>query len=417
MHTSPTLFLVRTCGMNETKAVAATLRDGIRSCLMPVYFLWTYYGSPQLNQLQYFVRRKLGVFRRTKTSLRNLRYLIVKQEVLAMLYCAPAEATSREILFSSLKHSGPVGLLSRAKAQMRIVKEHPSPECLLWRQIALAVKLDLSELESLKTRPFRDGARGHSTAPGDYAVDVTSLPYDAIDVVLSFDIAIPASITRAHPNILFIAAPPELGAPYFKSLSRKMDYGYDLLLTQRTRWNTPLRRHHLEASINFQYPGVYEEIVLEAGETVERDRIFVEAHCYNSLSDSERAALEAILPVETVSARTEDIIRALLRSKYFVQFTGRRLRGNALVEASAAGCLVLSNPSTVINRQFILPGTRVRTFQDIITSLRRFEADDSMFAAELESQREIVEYLNYFRPLQKIEAEYFRKVAAAKKVL
>ena len=75
---------------------------------------------------------------------------------------------------------------------------------------------------------------------------------------------------------------------------------------------------------------------------------------------------------------------------------------------------MLSNPSTVINRQFILPGTRVRTFDDVLATLRRFEADNASFASALASQREIVEYLNYYRPLHKIEAEYFRKVRVAK---
>ena len=56
-------------------------------------------------------------------------------------------------------------------------------------------------------------------------MEAGSLPYDDVDVVLAFDIAIPASIARARRDILFVAAPPEPGMPYFKSLMKKMDYG------------------------------------------------------------------------------------------------------------------------------------------------------------------------------------------------
>lgn len=331
----------------------------------------------------------------------------VKQEVLALLYCCPGNSSPRELIFSTLKHTGPVGLFTKLNADLYIVKtEDAYSECQTWKELVTGSKISsVEELESLKTRPFRNGARGHRHAPGEFSVRSAEIDWGRYDWVISMDISVPSHRVRLFPKTtwLYCIAEPA-GMPSYKKSHLQPLAGYDLFLNQKFRRFPIGNRHHeVEFPLNLDYYGCFHDLLkipVDAAE--ERKGIFIESHTAQVLSPDEIKALENYGEIKVVSAGTEDIVKDLMTCKYFIRLGGRGLWGNAMSEAIAAGCLVLADATEFSNRGLFLSEHHVSSFDSLLQCLSKLNADPSRYNASVSKQRSLLDYLCFYRPLLEV---------------
>lgn len=342
------------------------------------------------------LKRRLDVAGRPKI-------LFVKQEVLALLYCCGEEAGARDLIFSSLKHTGPVGLFTRLGASACIVKtEADAPECETWREVALSSQTSaIDELESLRHRPFKGGARGHRHAPGEFSVSCDAVDWAKFDIVFSMDISVPSRIVGNTPSVAWAYCISEPGLfPAYEDSHVSPVAGYDLFLNQMFRRNPgALKWHEIEFPLNLQYYGCFHDLCgvpLDASET--RKGIFIESHTAATLSEDQKARLAEFGPFYLVSPGTEDIIRDLMLAKYFIRLGGRYLRGNGMVEAVAAGCLVLGDAHEFMNYDLFLPEHHVSSFAGLLRRIRALEADDAQYRESVRRQRALLDCYCFYRP-------------------
>jgi hypothetical protein len=160
-----------------------------------------------------------------------------------------------------------------------------------------------------------------------------------------------------------------------------------------------------------QYHGCFHDLLQREPDDSQREGVMVERHTWEEIG-SEIAALEAFGTVRKTIGTPQDIVEALLASKYYVQATERKRWGNGIIEAMAGGCLAIWNgygyhsalftPLTTVGR-FRRPGT----YQEVVDRVAFFEEHPELYQQELNRQRSMVNHLCYNRPL----TELFNKVA------
>ena len=91
--------------------------------------------------------------------------------------------------------------------------------------------------------------------------------------------------------------------------------------------------------------------------------------------------------------------------RYFVAVSSERpLWGNALVEAAAAECLVISNPSNLWNPFVGLPELYCSTVAGAIRLVAALERDEPRRSELLQKQRARLDWYCFSRPFAQIKA-------------
>ncbi|HBE89649.1 MAG TPA: hypothetical protein DDW41_00365 [Candidatus Andersenbacteria bacterium] len=331
----------------------------------------------------------------------GMRCALVKQDVYQDLYCCPNCPDARTAVLSSLMRSGPVALLTKLGADFWTVKTEPQPECSIWKEKWFDCRhFPLSYYESLKTTVFMEGARGHTRPQGDFSVSVYDVNWGLYDVVIGIECPVPADLTRKYPNVVwcyYIGEPGMRSA--VSSLSRPVT-GYDLFLNQKFRCLERSLRppmHVIEFPYFLQYVGCFRDLGCEEGPL--RKGIVLEQETASKFSKRELMCLGSFGAVEIAQGSIEEILTALMRSKYYVRLGSRRHLGNAAIEAISAGCLAIGNPSEFAIKSLMLPETSVTSRAQLIERIRSFEEDPGRFDEVLAKQRQIVDFLCFSRPV------------------
>lgn len=331
----------------------------------------------------------------------GMRCALVKQDVYQDLYCCPNCSDARTAVLSSLMRSGPVALFTKLSADFWTVKTEPQPECSIWQEKWVDCRqLPLSYYESLKTEVFMGGARGHTRPQGDFSVSVYDVNWGLYDVVIGIECPVPAVLTRKYPNVVwcyYIGEPGMRSA--ISSLSRPVT-GYDLFLNQKFRCLEQSLRppmHVIEFPYFLQYVGCFRDLGCEDGPL--RKGVVLEQETASQFSKCELVSLESFGPVEIAQGSIEEILKTLMRCKYYVRLDSRRHLGNAAIEAISAGCLAIGNPAEFAIKSLTLPDVNVTSRAQLIERIRSFEEDPRRFDEALSKQRQMVDYLCFSRPV------------------
>jgi hypothetical protein len=341
----------------------------------------------------------------------KMRLAIVKQDVFQDLYCAPAGTSGLDLLLSSLHRSGPVGLIAGAKADFWIVKTEQDPECSIWQQ--KSTDCHQSPLEfylNLQTKVPRNGEYGHKEPQGRWALNAADIDWSIYDVVICYDAAVPARITRRFPQVAWCYFVGEPCMRSYKSSLAQPLPGYDFFLSQRFRRIRLLPRpanHVIEFPYFAQYYGCFHELFkLDARKHAGRG-IFIEGRSNADLQETQLNALRQFGPVRWPSGNIENVLRGLLASKYFLVSEGRKW-GNATVEAVACGCLALGSPVGQHHVSLFTPQTTCRSFESALRKIEFFENHPSAFDEELWRQRSLLNRFGFERPLKELHEKYRR---------
>ncbi|PYQ42264.1 MAG: hypothetical protein DMF77_13395 [Acidobacteria bacterium] len=92
-------------------------------------------------------------------------------------------------------------------------------------------------------------------------------------------------------------------------------------------------------------------------------------------------------------------LEGLMSSKYFVKAGGRPVWGNSMVEAIAAGCLAIGDPTQHSCPFLFEEETSACSVEEVAERIRAFEADASLYRRVVRRQRALIDYLCCTRPL------------------
>jgi hypothetical protein len=111
------------------------------------------------------------------------------------------------------------------------------------------------------------------------------------------------------------------------------------------------------------------------------------------------ALLRLFGPVKVAKGSIQEILAALLQSRYYVRLGSRRHLGNAAIEAISAGCLAIGNSSEFVIKSLMLPETSVISRERLIQQIRTFEEHPNHLDEVLARQQQIVDFLCFSRPV------------------
>lgn len=241
--------------------------------------------------------------------------------------------------------------------------------------------------------------KAHKTAPW------SDVPWGDYDIVLGSEPIVPDSIIREHPQILWCYKSLGHCWPAHQRWARKPDGAYDLFLNHHTgsAWH-----YKLPASIYFPHLVHIETMrSLVAGR---RPAVFLDhwmvtrpGHgCSQQYYDDVMASYRALTGLEVVHAQygsrtkhhvdvaegrilhTRDYLRVLGGCKYFTAIREGSAIGQAVIEAAALGCIVISNSACqcaqrVCHSACLTPTTRSQGDKEYgMRQIRKIEADSAL---------------------------------------
>ncbi|MCD4753851.1 MAG: hypothetical protein K8R40_12335 [Anaerolineaceae bacterium] len=346
---------------------------------------------------------------------RDTRILLVKQTVYQDLYCCSSDSTPQELVFSSLKRTGPVGLFTRMKADFAILETISDSECQIWKQKAINCKqMPIEFYEKIQSEPYLNGARGHKHGQKYYSEPLDSIDWDHYDIVISYDISIPKRITQQHPNVVWCYYISEPCMPAYKSSQKKLIEGYDLFLNERFRKIRLFPRpasHEIDFPYFIQYSGCFHDLLSLKEDLSQRKGIILESHTSAHITENQIAMLNKFGPVRKTEGTVQNVVKGLIESKYFARMGGRSLWGNAMIEAIAAGCLAIGNPDEYKHVSLFTPATSVKSFEALVKQIQHLENHPAKYLKELYKQRKLLDHLCFYRPLAELlgKSEYILK--------
>lgn len=342
------------------------------------------------------------------------RIALVKQDVCEDLYCGPIDASPRELLESTQLRSGPLALLTAAHARFQILETVAAPECNIWQERATDLKWDTLEFFA----SYRVRIPGCDYGQSRFAVSPHAVDWSQYDIVISIDVAVPASVTQQYPQTSWAYYVREIKAPSYQHGLTSPAPGQDLFLNHGFRWHPPAAAAHVvEFPYHLQYAGCFHE-VFELPFHEPRHGLFVDHHTLVNMAVTERQRFTPYGPLvgpelpaplqyeggKSVPPRRTmdpDLRERLLNSKYFLITPGqRRVFGTALVEAIAAGCLAIGSPQALAAHGFLFsPQSSAKNTDEALARIEAFENDHDLYLAEVRRQRSLVDWVCYVRPL------------------
>lgn len=329
------------------------------------------------------------------------RVLLVKQDVHNDLYCTVSPASSRDIVYSSLMRSGPVGLFTALDADFAVVKVDPAPECNVWKQKATDCKHNPPEYYEAFRGPIKRARQTYDHSLVAVAVD--EIDWAAYDLVISIDIAVPTRIVKAHSDIVWAYYVSEPCMSLYAASLAGPQFGYDLFLTlgfKRERPSYPSPRA-IEFPYFLQYAGCFDDLDGSSNPPFDkRTGVSVETHSLKLWSEEDNARVETeVGPVYRGFFDAGTKIANLRASKFHLRTDGKGIWGNSLIEAMACGALVVATPNHLKHR-LVAPPLLVSDFDGMIEAVRALERDMDFRNACLAQQETMLNEICFLRPMR-----------------
>lgn len=336
------------------------------------------------------------------------RVAVVKSEYCAHIYARPwSGGNLRELALSTLKTFGPLSLFTRHQTDFVIVRLPNDPECQVWREFYAGDPDPAASAGIHEAVPFYrpPGQPASSPSQGDLAVDPETVDWSIYDAVIVQDICLPERIVRRFPSVFWSYWIGETGGPSFKASSHRPSPGYHFFLngsSRRWRVRPGLRPHVLEFPYILQDGHTHTKIGALPFER--RSGVLLEVNTARTIPPKFRARLERFGPVMENIGPPDERLDRLHRSKYFLQMIPKRLWGNSLNEAVAAGCLGLANPDSMPNnRSLLMPGLNPPDWEAMIRRLEDLEGSPLEAEQEQQRQQTMADWLLCDRPLLQLE--------------
>lgn len=324
-----------------------------------------------------------------------MKIALVKQDVYQDLYVCGSGTAPGIMLESTIMRVGPLGLFTLFPSDYLIVKEAKEREC---RAYLKSYRPPRSVLEQLKTTPI-DRITGptfdylcprSNRSHSEFSVDVDSVDWDAYDVVISINVAVPRRIVERHRGVLWCYMMGEASrqTPY-------VEFGYDVRLTQEVSGVVAGGLGVVDFPYTFLGPYCLQKIASEYGAGADKTGVYAEI---NSTSERPVLSVPALAFVRELGhelvLHSQDIVENTIRlkeSKYFVKLGGRSIRGNSVIEAISAGTLVLMDPKELVHTQLLPKECWIHSADELRSLIIKIDQDDGLYQTLLSEQRSRVQ--------------------------
>ncbi len=325
-----------------------------------------------------------------------MKIALVKQETYQDLYNCPTKATPHAKILSSRSRVGPAGLFTKYNADFYTVRIENTPECRIWKQKAITRPLSAY----LKLREWHK-----------HVVRCKDVDWSQYDIVISLDISVPASITKKCRKTLWCYM---IGELYMAAYNKPLINGYDAKLNQNLGNNIATSFGVVDFPYSFIEPGSLGKLVDQSHPDIVPKGVFQEANSVAAGGNLVR--LKQFGPIRTIVKRKHDkkhVLKTLInlrKSKYFVKFGGRNVRGNGVVEAASCGNALVMNHTTIIHRKLVHPFCRAKNQKAAEKIINKLEQDKEMLKEVVEYQNKIMREFVIGRPMQSLKNLHQKKV-------
>lgn len=244
--------------------------------------------------------------------------------------------STSDLIRSSLLRTGPIGLLEIFGSDFFIVKSNNSSAgqkirfCQIPKDCLSKEDYKLIEKTKIKINSSRLPLR----CPNDFSHDPEKINWSKYDIVISLNFAVPISIRRKHPSILWICM---TGEGRFPVQSSCWDY-----FISHDYPNTPSASLK---TINMPYTFITPKYIFDKFKTSQSKKgIYIEINSKSNQLNNQalfKKFYSLNLNVEFHSEDIERNLNKLASSKYFIKLSGRPVRGNSFMEAMSASSLCL----------------------------------------------------------------------------
>lgn len=343
----------------------------------------------------------------------GLKVALVKQSCYCDIYTDPSTRDPKALLASSIHRTGPIGLFINFDTTFIIVHPEADPECRVWEQ-KLAYESDNNE-RSQRFPKLREQQAAVAVRAGD-------VDWSVYDLVIAFENAVPAAVTRKHPTVLWCTLLEHHKMKPYKAYLKQVPEGYDAFLNLRFGPNPQSigRRPHV---IDFPY-GLNDVSGLAALYRNETD-----LRCVMLEDHQDRELLEPLLqdhgfeclPAGESSGLLDLYHQRLSRAAFLLApRSSRPLGGLASIDAAAMDCLIIGNRFDSWNPFIMLPELQCSREDKAVRIASELAGDDTRYKELLQKQQARLHWFAWVRPLRQIEvlaARSQRKLSISSRAL
>lgn len=341
--------------------------------------------------------RWLDLYEQKKTFKNHfhISVALVKNPYFFDLYQTSDNRNYSDLISSSLKRSGPVGLFTELDADFIIVDVYKESDGQKYRE----------RLHQIPDAEFDEYMQLAQTLKKS-SLPASEVDWSKYDLVVALDNAVPASVTHQYPNVVWANMLENHKMPSFKNYLSKPPIGYDLFFTQHFGPNLrqfKYGKHVVDWPYGFSKTGTIAKLF---DEKFDRIGVTVESHGNHLWNGAET---ELKLPIRFQGGHKSyftitDILKMLLRSQYFCSVEPKRpLWGNALIEAASAGCLLIADPNWHWNSHVILPELRVSNVTQAKQKIRDLEKNADLRKSLSVKQNKRLDWYAFNRPLTQLK--------------
>ncbi len=264
------------------------------------------------------------------------KIVFIKEACYQDLWVGDNIDSSSDLIRSSLQRTGPIGLLEIFGSDFFIVKSNNSSAgqkikfCQIPKDYLSEEDYKLIEKTKIKINSSRLPYR----CPNDFSHDPEKINWKKYDIVISLNFAVPISIRKKHPNILWICM---TGEGRFPIQSSCWDY-----FISHDYPNIPVAELK---TINMPYTFISPKYIFNKFKTSQNKKgIYIEINSKTNQSNNQglfEKFYSLNLDVDFHSKDIEKNLKKLASSKYFIKLSGRPVRGNSFLEAMSASSLCL----------------------------------------------------------------------------
>ncbi len=345
-----------------------------------------------------------------------MKICCVKQDVYQDLYVGDNNISKKELLFSSMMRVGPFALIYDLSGDFYIIKEENTEECQTYNQFLRGFGGNYKKLKTdlLNTIPGNHFFEPGSDKPnGYYAVGSENIQWDDYDIVISINFSIPSNIVKKHHNILWCYLIGENNLHLLDSPK----YDYDIALNQ----DLITEDYDMSSSIiYFPYTFLSKDTLskLFINNTIVNS-IFIEI---NSCRDRpvkscpelfNKISNDFSLDILVHNQNIKNNLINLQKSKYFVKFGGRNIRGNSVIEAISSNTLVIMD-KTKTGYDFLIPDEcNITTEHQLYNKIKYFQENETEYQNCMNYQKNILQKYCYEKPLEHIYFKWHSKINKA----
>jgi hypothetical protein len=339
---------------------------------------------------------KTDADRRQAVFAPSLRVALVKQTTYSDLYSDPTAVTPRSLLESSWHRTGPLGLFTCFSSRFFIVRPEPDAECRVGNE-----KHAYGFSDAVRAA---DDAR-RQAAQEAVAVGVDEVNWSDFDVVIAIENAVPARVTQQHPRVLWATLLEHHRMAPFRDYLRQPPPGYDAFLNLRFGPNPQSlfrRPHVIDWPYNFNSPQGLADLYPAAQR---KNVVVLEDHQDDAMKRAITGRGYRWSGGEITTQTLRRFVETLTQAKVFCAARpSRPLGGLALIDAVAAGCVVIADRNRLWNPFLITGQSQVSDALDAAKLAARLLVDDELFGKMQSEQICRLAWFCHERPLRQIAA-------------